>query len=264
MGRQISSKLNQLLKIWPAQTVAVHSWLRQQDIYRQLVDAYRKGSWLKRIGQGAFVRFDEKVDWTGALYALQEQMKLPIHAGGKTALYLKGYVHFLPMGKRPAVYLFGVHDTKLPAWFKKHDWGVNIRYAMTKLFHSSTDCGLTTHDLKSYSINISTPERAIMEVLHLVLHGHSFEEAGLLMEGMTTLRPRLVQDLLEGCNSIKVKRLFMFMAMHYNHSWINKLDLSKVDFGKGKRLIAKGGRFDKQYQITVPESFYEGEEQREE
>lgn len=90
---------------------------------------YRRGAWLKRIGQGAFVRFDEEVDWMGGLYALQEQMGLPIHAGGKTALYLKGYAHFLPMGKRPPVYLFGTNETKLPAWFREHDWNVDIHYS---------------------------------------------------------------------------------------------------------------------------------------
>ena len=264
MNRQIGSKLNQLLKIWPVHTIAVHSWLGTQEVYRQLVSTYRKGAWLKRIGQGAFVRFDENVDWTGALFALQEQMNLPVHAGGKTALFLKGYAHFLPMGKRPAVFLFGAHATKLPAWFQGHDWGVNIHYSMTNLFPLKGDCGFTTHDLESYSVRISAPERAIMEVLYLVPQKQSFEEAGLLMEGLTTLRPQFVQELLERCNSIKVKRLFLFMAMHYNHSWTDKLNLSKVDLGEGKRLIAKGGRYDKKYRITVPESFYEEEAAREE
>ncbi|MCK5547772.1 MAG: type IV toxin-antitoxin system AbiEi family antitoxin domain-containing protein, partial [Thermoplasmata archaeon] len=121
------------------------------------------------------------------------------------------------------------------------------------------ECGLTKHNLDSYSISISTPERAMMEVLYLVPQKQSFEDAGLLMEGMTTFRPRLVQELLELCNSIKVKRLFMFMATHYRHAWVSKLNLSKVDFGTGKRLIVKGGRLDSRYQITIPESFHEEE-----
>ena len=37
------------------------------------------------------------------------------------------------------------------------------------------------------------------------------------------------------------------------HSWVKKLDLSKVDFGKGKRMLVRGGRFDSKYNITVPE-----------
>ncbi len=256
MNRQIGSKLNHLLKMWPARTVSVSSWLKKQGIDRQLVNSYQKGGWLKSVGRGAFARFDEDVDWTGALYALQEQLHLPIHAGGKTALQLKGYAHFLPLGKRPRVSLFGSHLTKLPSWVRKYNWNVEIEYSTTNLFSTGNECGLTKHNLDSYSISISTPERAILEVLYLVPQRQSFEEAGLLMEGMTTLRPRLVQELLELCSSIKVKRLFLFMTAHYRHSWVGKLNLSKVNLGSGKRLIVKGGRFDSRYQITVPESFY--------
>jgi len=82
----------------------------------------------------------------------------------------------------------------------------------------------------------------------------SYEEAKLLMEGLTTLRPRVVQTLLEHCASVKVKRLFMVLAEGCRHAWVKKLDLSKVDFGKGKRMLVRGGRFDSIYNITVPET----------
>ncbi|MCP4403625.1 MAG: hypothetical protein GY801_40760 [bacterium] len=35
------------------------------------------------------------VDWTGAVYALQAQLSLNVHVGGKTALEIKGYAHYL-------------------------------------------------------------------------------------------------------------------------------------------------------------------------
>ena len=257
MDRQNRSKLNQLFEFWPANTVAVYPWLQKQAISRQLVNAYKRGGWLKSVGRGAFVRLNEDVGWTSALYALQEQLHLPIHAGGKTALQLRGYAHFLSLGKRPQVFLFGSRMTKLPAWVQRHDWGSSIEYLMTNLFPEKMEAGLTKHDLGSYSIAISAPERAMMEVLHLVPQRQSFEEAGLLMEGLTTLRPQLVQELLERCNSIKVKRLFLFLAEHYRHAWVSKLNLSKVALGVGKRSIAKNGCFEKKYQITIPETFRE-------
>ncbi len=75
------------------------------------------------------------------------------------------------------------------------------------------------------------------------------------MEGLTLLRlrPSLVQSLLEQCRSIKVKRLFMVLAETCNHSWLKNLDLSTVDFGKGKRMIIKGGKLDSKFGITVPD-----------
>jgi hypothetical protein len=115
------------------------------------------------------------------------------------------------------------------------------------------DLGLTTKTLGNWTITLTAPERAMMKLLHLVPGRETFEEASLLMESLTTLRPGLVQSLLEQCRSVKVKRLFMFLAEHHNHAWVERLDLSKVDFGKGKRMIVKGGRFDGKYRITVPE-----------
>jgi hypothetical protein len=91
-----------------------------------------------------------------------------------------------------------------------------------------------------------------MEVLYGVPQVDSYEEAQHLMEGLTTLRPRLVQKLLENCASVKVKRLFMFLAENCKHGWAGKVDLSKVDFGSGKRVLLEGGRLDAKYQITVP------------
>jgi hypothetical protein len=71
-------------------------------------------------------------------------------------------------------------------------------------------------------------------MLYLVAKQESFEEAYLIMEELSTLHPKLVTDLLLTNNSIKVKRLFMWMAEKANHRWVEKVNLSKVDFGKGK------------------------------
>jgi len=94
-------------------------------------------------------------------------------------------------------------------------------------------------------------------MLHLVPRKISFEEAFLLMENLVSLRPDLVQRLLTMCRSIKVKRLFMYMAEEHGHSWISDLDLSRIDFGKGKRMIVPNGKYDRKYLITVPRDNYE-------
>lgn len=260
--RQNSSKINQLIKIWPQKTIAVQSWLTQMGFERQLVAAYEKTSWLNRIGRGAFVRADDKnIDWTGGLYALQKLKALPIHAGGKTALALHGYAHFLPLGNSAPVTIFGVPNVKLPTWFVQYDWNVLIRYFTTKIFSQDSTLGLTTKELSTYNITISSPERAILELLYLIPQAESFEEAKLLMESLTTLRPDLVQSLLKVCDSVKVKRLFMLLAESCDHAWLDQLDLSQVNFGKGKRVIGEGGHFNSKYQISVPDrqAIYETE-----
>ena len=254
MTSAASSKINQILKKWPSGVVAVLPWLEKQGAYQQLMHEYEKTSWVRRIGRGAYAREGDKVEWTGGLYALQEQLGLPIHVGGKTALALQGYAHFLPMGKGITVTLFAFPNVKLPLWFKQYRWGVKLRYTTTNLFMSQDKHGLTQKDMGSYAVRGSTPERAMMEVLYEVPKRESYEEAKLLMEGLTTLRPRLVQALLEDCTSVKVKRLFMVLAESCKHAWVKKLDLSQVEFGKGKRMLVKGGRLDSTYNITVPEN----------
>jgi Transcriptional regulator, AbiEi antitoxin, Type IV TA system/Transcriptional regulator, AbiEi antitoxin N-terminal domain len=209
---------------------------------------------VQRVGRGAYAKAGDKVEWTGGLHAIQEQLGLPIHAGGKTALQMQGYAHFLPMGRGVTVLLFGPPGLKLPTWFRQYRWGVKLRYTATNLFPGETDHGLTERELGSYSVSVSTPERAITEVLYGVPDKESYEEAKLLMEGLTTLRPRVVQVLLKQCASVKVKRLFMVLAESCQHGWVKKLDLSKVDFGKGKRMLVKGGRLDSKYNITVPDT----------
>lgn len=234
--------------------MVVLPWLEKQGVYQQLIHEYEKTSWVRRVGRGAYARAGDKVEWTGGLYALQEQLRLPIHAGGKTALSLQGYAHFLPMGPGTTVVLFGPPNVKLPLWFKQYRWGVKVRYTATNLFVGGADQGLTKREMGFYSVSVSAPERAMMEVLYGVPKEESYEEAKLLMEGLTTLRPRVVQTLLERCASIKVKRLFMVLGESCRHAWVKKLDLSKVDFGKGKRMLVRGGRFDSKYNITVPEA----------
>ena len=254
MTSESRSKINRLLTVWPQGTVAVSRWLERQGVYQQLALEYAKSGWIQRIGQGAYQRAGDTVGWTGGLYALQEQVRLPVHVGAKTALQMQGYAHFLALGKGGTVWLFGAPTTRLPSWFERRDWGVGLRYTATKLFADHNDAGLTRKELGTYSVTVSAPERAMMEVAHLIPTAESFEEADLRMEGLTTLRPGLVQRLLEQCRSIKVKRLFMYLAETHDHAWIKRLDLSKVDFGTGKRVIVKGGRFDPHYKITVPDT----------
>jgi tRNA-binding EMAP/Myf-like protein len=44
----------------------------------------------------------------------------------------------------------------------------------------------------------------------------------------------------------------MYMAEKHRHPWVEKLDLSQIDLGKGKRRIVSGGELNLKYNITVP------------
>jgi hypothetical protein len=52
---------------------------------------------------------------------------------------------------------------------------------------------------------------------------------------------------------VKVNRLFLWFAERNDHAWFKRLDLDAINIGSGKRVVAKGGKLDAKYQITVPE-----------
>lgn len=244
-------KLNELLANWPKGMVAVHPWLRQHGVLRLLASAYHRTGWVHRIERGAYARLEDKVEWTGGLHAVQYQLNLPVNLGGKRALELQGYGHFVRMREGGTVRLYAPHGIRLPTWFRRHDWGVKLVFTGADLFVGKMDKGLTERSAGDFPIRMSAPERAILEFLNDVPGRESFEEARLLMEGLTTLRPDLVQELLEACRSVKAKRLFLFLAEESGHQWVKELDASRFSLGKGKRSIVKGGRLNAKYQITV-------------
>ncbi|MBI4369069.1 MAG: type IV toxin-antitoxin system AbiEi family antitoxin [Elusimicrobia bacterium] len=247
------SKLNSLLSQWPKGTVAAQEWLYSLNIPRQLVEGYRRSGWVQRIGRGAYARSGEKIDWLGGVYALQKYLHLPVHVGAKTALELQGYAHFLPLGKGANVHLFGPPIQRLPIWFLRYNWESKVQFHASSLFLGKPDAGLTEKTIGEYSVRLSAPERAALEVASLVPQKETFEGAKLLLDGLATLRPELVQELLEACRSIKAKRLFLYLAEECEHPWVQKLDLDKVNLGSGKRSVIAGGHLNVKYQITVPE-----------
>ncbi len=249
MATQNKTKLNRVFTDWPHGAVVTLKWLADKGVSRFLARSYVKGGWIKPIGPGAFAKAGTKPFWPGGLHALQNQLKLPVHAGGVTALQWQGYGHNVPMGSLPTVSLFAPQGTKLPSWFLKYKWGNKIQFQTTDFLPYKKEFGFTVD--KPTGITLSSPERAVLEALLLMPQQITFEGAAHLMEGLSTLRPELVSSLLKTCRSVKVKRCFLYLADQINHAWFQRLDLSKVDLGKGKRVVVLGGKFDRKYQITV-------------
>jgi hypothetical protein len=105
---------------------------------------------------------------------------------------------------------------------------------------------------------MSSPDRAILELLDEVPERETFHQADVLIEGLRNLSPRRVQALLVACRSVKVKRLFLWFAERHQHAWLKKLDRKDIDLGRGKRMLVRGGKLDSTYNITVPESIDAG------
>jgi len=246
------SKINQILQKWPPGTVITTDWLERNGVSRQLVDSYKKSGWLEQIQPGAYKRPNDSVNWPGGVYALQKLQQLPVHVGGITSLEELGFGHYIKRGDQLKVVLWKTPEDRLPSWFQNHEWNANLKVRSVNLFEKGVGA-LTEKKISGVEVTLSTAERAILEYLYDVPKFESFDEAAYIMEGMVTLRPSLVQELLERCQSIRVKRIFLYMAESNDFPWFRRLDKADIELGRGKREIIKGGKLNKTYQIVVPE-----------
>lgn len=243
-------KINQRLLTAPAGAVLTLAWLKAQGISGKLANYYVTSGWLYRLGDGAYTLRSDAPDWLGAVFGLQQKAG-SFHPGGRTALELVSLAHFLPLGERAPLYLFCRTGVRLPEWFKNLPWAERVRQVGTNFLPA--DLGLRDHPVGGHAVRISDPERAVLEFLfHLDVDEAGYEHARLLFEGLGTLRPALLQTLLEKCTSVKVKRLFLHLAELQQHPWLQELDQSRISLGRGKRVLVAGGRLDPKFLITVP------------
>jgi hypothetical protein len=249
MATQKEHKLKKLLDQHKPGTVSLAAWLEGLGISRDLQKYYRRSGWLESVGKGAYQRRGDSVGWQGGLNALQTQAKLPIHAGAMTALAMQGFAHYVRLANSK-VYLFSAPKTPLPAWFRNRYWGSPIQHVRSSILPIAI--GLTEFEAKSFAIRISAPERAMLECLHLAPEELDLVECFQVMEGLSNLRPKLVQELLEKCTSIKAKRLFLYMAEKANHQWLSFVATSKIDLGTGERSLARGGDYVSKYHLVLP------------
>ena len=247
-------KLKKVLGSIPSGTVALASWLEKQDISRDLQKRYKSSGWLLSIGAGALIKLGENVEWQGGLYAIQQHANMGIHAGGLTALSLQGQAHYLRLAEE-AIYLFSQPRTILPSWFKNYNWGKSIQFYHTSFLPSKI--GLIPHEEKTFSIEISSAERAILELIYLVPNKMDLVECYQILEGLTNLRPQVLQLLLESCTSVKVVRIFLYMAKKAKHRWLKYLDESKFKKGSGDRSLVKNGVYVADHKITIPKELYD-------
>lgn len=243
------SKINKLLGLQPPGTVLTSNWLNRQGYSPELLKKYRDSKWLVAIGTGAMIRANDRVDYLGAIYSLQQQLNLTVHPAAKTSLALQGKSHFLNLDEKE-IFLFGTVKESLPSWFINYDWGVKIHY-YTSLF-LPVDVGMLQSQIVNFDLKISAPARALMECLFLAPQDQDLVECFEIMQGLNNLHPKKVQLLLEHCRSVKVKRIFLYLAEKSNHTWVKYLNLEHIDLGKGNRSLVKNGVFIKKYKISIP------------
>ena len=250
MSGDYRTKINQKLLAAPMGAVLTLRWLKEKGISAKLANHYASSGWLHRVGSGAFTTTPEPPSWLGVVYGLQQKPGCTVHPGGRTALEIAGRSHFLSLGES-TTHLFGAKNERLPSWALHAFLSQKLKYTTTNFLPATV--GLQEYRAGSFTIQVSGEERAILEFLYeQEVDEPGYEHMRLIFESLGTLRVPVLQKLLEGCTSVKVKRLFLHLAEVQAHTWFKLLDFSKISLGAGKRVLVKGGRLDKKYLITVP------------
>jgi hypothetical protein len=268
-----NTKLHRLDRDLPEGLLVDAAWMERQGYSRSLRSQYVASGWLEQPVRGTYRRPRGALRWEQVVISLQALLHLPVSVGGRTALDLQGYAHYLRQSN-PIIHLYS--DTRLPAWVSKLPLDDRFKFHNRQRFMPESGSAQERHALSldsaappdrilpralhvipwgswNWPLVISTPERAVLELIDELPAHETFHDVDVTMEGLANLSPRRLQTLLEQTSSVKVKRLFFFFADRHRHSWRAHIDRDKVNLGKGKRVIVKGGRLDPEYLITVPE-----------
>jgi hypothetical protein len=258
MNSYLGSKIINLTSKEAPGSILLSSWLLQEGYSLSLQRKYKISGWLKSIGNGAMVRAGSPPQLLNAVCALQQQAKMSVHPAGKSALSLLGLSHDLMLAKKTLI-LFSNEKERLPKWFINYNWGVEVQHHSSNFLQ--TDIGLTSFSFQGKDIKVSGPLRAVMECIYLAKSDDDLVACYQLMEGLNTERPKNVQSLLEHCQSVKVLRLFLYMAKKAGHKWFTylKIDKNHIRLGRGSRSVqeAKGGIYIPEFQIIIPRKLYD-------
>jgi hypothetical protein len=115
-------------------------------------------------------------------------------------------------------------------------------YQATHLFDAKipVDLGVAPLPAGRSDLLVSTPERAILELLSEIGKRQTLEEAKHLVEGARALRLNVLEELLEHLTRIKVIRLAYVLADDLDLPWQALALKHSVRLGGGERWVTVG------------------------
>lgn len=189
--------------------------LRRHGISAALAHDYVKSGWLERLGRGVFMFAGDELDRDATLWFLES--KVPdLHVAAKTALARHGYQQNVAHEER--LILWGSRKGSLPDWFHER---FPARYSTARLFDDDLppDLGVSPLADAPDGPRVSSPERALLEMLSEVGVHQEMAEALAIMESVRQLRSRQLGMLLAGCRMVKAIRLCVTWSEQLGMPW---------------------------------------------
>ena len=254
MSLEPSNKINQLLLSGTPNGLFFSKWLKEKGYSYQLINKYRKSGWLSSLAHGVMYRTGDSLSAYSALHCYNQQLDKDVRIAAHSALELFGFNHYVPMGK--PVLIVASSESNIPEWMRSDVFDKTIKPFTTEIF---LEPQITLFQEGKLDLLISAPEQAFLECILLAPNQYSYMDLYYIMEQLTTLRPDILQILLETTKNFRVKRLFLYMAEKADHYWFDLLDSSKVPLGTSKLQLVEGGIYIDKYKITIPKELYEYE-----
>jgi hypothetical protein len=214
MGMQTCSKLNRLQRDLPEGLVVDAAWLERRGYSSALRSKYAAHGWLEQVARGAYRRptaplrnphktQNEPLRWQQVVISLQTVLERPVIVGGRTALELQGFAHYLGAAELREIHLYG--NERPPAWVGKLKLETKFVFHNAKKFFKteppasggpgseqtsgtrSVGGGLIRQPWGQWEwpLTLSAPERAILELLDEVPQKETFHQADMLMPPCT-------------------------------------------------------------------------------
>jgi hypothetical protein len=235
MATTAQSKLNILYTRVPAGSPITSAQLAGMGISADLAVHYARSGWLKRLARGVYCRPGEALSLHASLVVLQQQIA-GLHVGGKTALEWYGVRQYV--SQQAVLHLYGWVTARLPEWFVQYFPG---EYHRKRLFDETPlqMLGVARFENHDSAPQVSTPERALLELLSEVGVRQPIQEAKELTEGTYSLRAEVLTDLLKRCTNVKTVRLCLQLGRELSLPWAGKLDEAALPKGSGRPWISK-------------------------
>lgn len=228
-------KLNALYARWPPGTPLTSEDLAGMGISADLAVHYVRAGWLTRLMRGVYGRPADTLALHPSLLVLQRRLD-GLHVGGKSALDWYGVRQYV--SQQPLLHLYGWAAGHLPDWFTKRFFA---EYHRKRLFHERPDALLHAgpFEKRSEAPRVSTPERALLELLSEVGVRQSLQEARELTESAYNLRADVLRELLQQCTSVKTVRLCLQLGRELSQPWAAKLDPTTLPTGSRRPWVSK-------------------------
>lgn len=234
MTTAVRYKLNRLYTSLAPGTPLTSDDLAGLEISGDLTVHYVRAGWLERLARGVYCRPNDPPALHPSLVLLQRNLD-GLHVGGKSALDWHGIRQYV--SQRPVLHLYGWKAGRLPNWFTQR---FAAEYHRKRLFEEKPYALVQVRPFEDKGGPlVSSPERALLELLSEVGVRQSLQEAREIVESTYSLRAGVLRDLLQVCTNVKTVRLCLQLGQELDQPWAGKLESSQFPKGSHRPWVGR-------------------------